>query len=309
MLKFVGMFVAGALAVTYLLAADASAPKIDNAKLQSYVRYVEAYTAEVKLAVDDPVPSAYPGYYRVVVHAALGTQKVGDRLYYTADGQHFSGGALWDLSQNPFADTLARLPTDGPSFGPENAKFTMVIFSDFECPYCREFAKTIRTNIPQKYPNDVRIVFKDFPIPSIHPWAVAASEAGECLAREKPAAFWAFHDWIFEHQQEVNASNIKEKTLVIAKEQAVDEAKVGACIDTHATQAQVEESMRAGRALQIEQTPTTFLNGRMVPGALPWSALDALLRFESNRPKDIPAAPAAKCCQVTIPTVLNKGAR
>jgi protein-disulfide isomerase len=290
-------------------AADTSAPKIDKAKLESYVRYIEAYTKDVKFVVDEPLPSAYQGYYRVMVHLTLGTQKVGDRVYYTPDGRHFLAGSLWNFDQNPFADTLAHLPTDGPSFGAQNAKVTIVIFSDFQCPYCREYAKTIRSNLPQKYPNDVRVIFKDFPIPSIHPWAQAASEAGECLAREKPAAFWAFHDWVFDHQQEVNAGNIKEKTLAVAKEQGVDESKVGSCIDSRATQSEVEESMREGRELDVGQTPTTFMNGRTVPGAVPWNALNALVQFELNRPKDIPPPAMANCCEAKGPAVVGKASQ
>ena len=289
------------------LPAAEAAPKIDKARLETYVRYIEAYTAQVKFAVDDPVPSAYKGYYRVMVHLSLGDRKVGDRLYYTTDGEHFASGQLWGLDQNPFADVIERLPTDGPSFGPPNARITLIVFSDLECPYCREFAKTIRGNLPQKYPNDVRVIFKDFPIASLHPWALAAAEAGECLAQEKPAAFWAFHDWIFDHKQEVNAANLKEKTLAVAKDQGIDGTKISTCIDTHATAPVVNESLREGRELQIQQTPTSFINGRMMPGAAPWNSLDSLIQFELNRPKEIPAPAAGKCCEVTIPTVLNKG--
>ncbi len=186
------------------------APKIDKQKLETYIRYAEGYSPEVKMAIDDPVPSAFPGYFRVLVHLSAGTHKL-DRVYYvTPDGVQFINGSIWKLNESPFLDTLEHLPTDGPSFGPSNAKVTVVVFSDFECPYCRELAKTVRDNIPQKYPNDVRVVFKDFPIDSIHKWARAAAEAAHCLASQKPEAFWAFHDWVFEHQQEVNETNLRE---------------------------------------------------------------------------------------------------
>ncbi len=297
--------------------ADATSPKLDKTKLEMYLRYIEGYTAQVKFVIDDPTPSAYKGFSRVLVHLSLGAQKVGDRLYYvTPDGERFLSGSLWDLNENPFADALEHLPSDGPSFGPANAKVTIVAFSDFQCPYCREFANTIRTTLPKQYPDTVRFVFKDYPLDSIHPWARAASEAAHCLGDSKPAAFWAFHDWIFEHQGDVDNvfknqkstfdTYLKDTTLALAKQQGLDTAKVESCIATHATAKEVEESARAGRQLQVQQTPTSFINGRLVPGTVSSKDLAALIQLELDRPKEIPGPGTVKCCEVTIPTVFKK---
>lgn len=306
------------LAASGILAAgDAPSPKIDRPKLEMYLRYVEGYTAQVKFVIDDPTPSAYKGFSRVLVHLSLGAQKVGDRLYYvTPDGERFLSGSLWDVNDNPFADNLEHLPANGPSFGSANAKVTIVAFSDFQCPYCREFANTIRTTLPKQYPETVRFVFKDFPLDSIHPWARAASEAAHCVGDLKPTAFWAFHDWIFQHQGDVDNvfkkqkptfdRYLKDTTIAIAKEQAVDTAKVESCLNTHATATEVEESLRAGRELQVQQTPTSFINGRLVPGTVNSQNLAALIQLELDRPKEIPAPGTVKCCEVTIPTVLKK---
>jgi protein-disulfide isomerase len=289
-----------------VFAAEPNPPKIDKPKLETYVRYAEAYTPEVQIAIDDPSPSPYKGFFRVLVHLSRGASRL-DRTYYvTADGQHFVNGALWDLNESPFLDTLQHLPTNGFSFGPANAKVTMVIFSDLECPYCREFAKVVRDNIPQHYPNDVRVIFKDFPIESIHKWARAAAEAGECLGRQKPEAFWAFHDWVFEHQQEVNETNVAEKALNIAKEQNLDISKASSCIATHATSEDVAQSVRQGRILGIQQTPTFFINGRMVGGAVSWENLNSLIQMELHRPQAIPGPNTDKCCEVSIPTALKQ---
>jgi len=282
---------------------DNAAPKIDKQKFEAYVRYAEGFAPVVKITVDDPTPSPFKGYYRVLVHLSSGAQKL-DRLYYaTADGEQVVAGNIWDLNRSPFLDTIQHLPTNGPSFGPANAKVTIVVFSDFECPYCRELAKTLRDNIPQKYPNDVRVVFEDFPIDAIHKWARAASEAAHCIAREKPEAFWAFHDWIFEHQQEVDAANLQDKVMAFAKQQNLDPAKISACIATHATASDVNASQQAGQELQISRTPTLFINGRMVPGAVPWEQLDTVIKMELNRPKEIAAAHTDPCCEITIPSV------
>ncbi len=308
----------GLLSASRIVAAsEAPSPKIDKPKLELYLRYIEGYTAQVKFVIDDPTPSAYKGFSRVLVHLSLGAQKVGDRLYYvTADGERFLAGSLWDVNDNPFADNLEHLPSDGPSFGPANAKVTIVAFSDFQCPYCREFANTIRTILPKQYPDTVRFVFKDFPLDAIHPWARAASEAAHCVGDSKPAAFWAFHDWIFQHQGDVDnvfknqkatfETYLKDATATLAKQQGLDVAKVQTCMATHATAKEVEESLRAGRELQIQQTPTSFINGRLVPGAVKSNDLAAVIQLELDRPKEIPGPGTAKCCEVTIPTVFKK---
>ncbi len=296
---------------------DTPVPKIDKPRLELYLRYIEGYTAQVKFVIDDPTPSAYKGFSRVVVHLSLDAQKVGERVYYvTPDAERFVSGSLWSVNENPFADTLDRLPSNGPSFGPADAKVTIVAFSDFQCPYCREFANTIRTTLPKQYPDTVRFVFEDFPLDAIHPWARAASEAAHCVGDSKPAAFWAFHDWIFEHQGDVDnvfknqkatfATYLKDNTLAIAKQQGLDSAKVETCINTHAPAKEVEESVRAGRDLQIQQTPTSFINGRLVPGAVNSKNLAALIQLELDRPKEIPGPGTVKCCEVTIPTVFKK---
>lgn len=286
----------------HLLFAEPAAPKLDKPKLESYVRYAEGYSNAVRFVIDDPVPSANPGYFRVLVHLTMGASKM-DRLYYlTPDGRHFINGSVWDLGESPFKDTLAHLPLDGFSFGPADAKVTIVVFSDFECPFCQTFAKTVRESLPAKYPKDVRVVFKDFPIAAIHPWAHAAAEASHCFGNQSKDAFWVFHDWIFAHQKEITPENLREKVLALGKEKALDTGKLGSCLDTHATAATVNKSIEAGQNLQIQQTPTVFINGRMEPEAVPWPALDAVIQLELGRPVTIPGPTAAACCEAGIPS-------
>ena len=274
-------------------AMSGSVPAIDKQKLESYLRYAEGFTDTVKFSIGDPEPLPFPGYFRLPVHLSMGEAKQDKTYYLTADGNHIMPGPVWDVQMNPFAEMLSRVPANGPSFGPADARITIVVFSDLQCPYCREFARTLRQNLPQKYPHDVRVVFKDFPIASLHPWAMAASEAAHCLGDGNSEAFWLFHDWIFEHQGEINGSNLREKTLTFAREHKLDEAKIAACIDTHATKAEIEKDLEQGRALDVQQTPTFFLNGRMVPGAVPWTSLNTLIQMELHRPSFIPG-PAAK---------------
>jgi protein-disulfide isomerase len=274
-----------------------STPKIDKTKVEAYLRYAEALASNVQVQLDDPIPSGYPGFYRLNVHMSLGTQKQDKRYFISEDGQRIVNGTLWSLTESPFTDALLRLTTDGPSFGVPDARVTIVVFSDFQCPYCREFAKNIRANIPQKYPKDVRVVEKNFPIETIHPWARAAAEAGACMADQGTGAFWAYHDWVFEHQSAVNtqyqdkkdefATYLRDTAVTLAQQQKVDPEKVRACIETHASAAEVSKDIAEGDRLMVASTPTFYINGRAVPGAIAWPQLDTLIQLELNRPKDI----------------------
>jgi protein-disulfide isomerase len=281
-------------------------PKIDRAKWETFLRYAEGYLPNVKLEIDDPKPSLFPGFFDVFVHLSAGQAKLDRHYYVTADGESIVSGTLWNLDHGPFSETLKLLPKDGFSFGPANAPVNIVLFSDFECPFCAQLAKTLRQNVPSKYGDKVHVVFQDFPLGTIHPWARAAAESAHCLGDQKPAAFWAFHDWIFEHQKDVTAANLRDKTMEVAKQQSLDESKVGACLDAHTPAAQIDKSVALGHLLQVEQTPTFFINGRTENSALPWERLSTLIDFELNRPKEFAAAEGQKCCEVSIPKLEGK---
>lgn len=275
-------------------AALPAGPAVDKAKLEAYIRYSEGYTPAVKMTVEDPADSEFKGFSRVVVHLTLGEQNV-DKVYFlTGDGQKVINGTLWDFKASPFADVLAHLPKDGPAFGPAEAKVTLVVFSDFQCPYCREFAKTLREKVPAKYGGQVRVVFEHFPIPAIHKWALAGAEAGACVAAMNKDAFWPYHDWLFEHQGEINPENLKVKSVGYAKAHGLEEARLSNCIDMHGAAAEVKKEMEAGQALGVQQTPSFFVNGRLVAGALPWDNLQAVIQLELNRPAEVPGPIAPK---------------
>lgn len=266
-----------------------AAPQVDKAKLEAYIRYAEGFMANVHFVIDDPVASPFPNFYRLAVHLSTESGAKLDRIYFmTPDGQEIVNGSVWDLHKSPFEDTLAHLPHTGFSFGPEDAKVHLVIFSDFECPYCREFAKTVRDNIPQKYPKDVRVTFEDFPLTAIHPWAEAAAEASHCIGDDNQDKFWAFHDWIFAHAGEIKAADLQTKILAWATEQKLDAAQLKTCMDTHAKAEEVKQSEAAGKLLGVQQTPTGFMNGRPVAGALNWAGLDSVIEVELKRPAGVP---------------------
>jgi protein-disulfide isomerase len=270
-------------------AFGATAPNIDKARLIEYVKYAEAFTDAVSVTVDDPTATASPDFYSVMVHMRAGTVRVDDKRYYvTADGQHFVNGELWQMGESPFASTLRLLPS-GPVRGPADARVSIVVFSDFQCPFCQRLANTLRENVAKTFPKEVRVTFADFPLETKHPWARAGAEAGHCIGDGNADAFWTFHDWIFDHQAEIdpNGKNLKEKIMGFAKEKKWDADKIAACMDNHATAKEVSDNEDRAYLVGVHQTPTLFVDGRKVEGALPWTNLQKLIQYEVNRPKDI----------------------
>jgi protein-disulfide isomerase len=283
---------------------------LDKTQLEAYVRHLLAVIPEVQIKIDDPKPSA-PDLLQVDVHFTYQGRSQDETFYVTKSGQHIIRGVVYNFAENPFKEDLDKLKTSGsPSFGPDAAPVTVVEFGDFECPNCKEEAKTLRANAPTQFPSQVRVVFKDFPLEQIHPWAKAAAIAGRCVFQQNPAAFWKFHDWIYEHQTEITAENLKTQVLDFAKSaQDIDGLQLGRCVDTKATEPEVDASIAEGHALHVDATPTVFLNGRRLVGNYPWQNLDQIINGELNYAKSAQNTPAAaddKCCEVKIPSPLNK---
>jgi protein-disulfide isomerase len=284
-------------------------PTVDKPALADYLRYAEGYAPRVELSIDDPKPSIFPGLFELLVHLKAGKNEAVRTYYLSEDGKRVVTGQVFELDRSPFAANLLRLKDDGsPVTGATDAPVKIFVFSDFECPYCREEAKTLRQNVAKQHPRDVRIIFKNFPLESIHPWARSAAISGICIAQQKISSFWAFHDWIYEHQSEINASNLDEKILEFVKGQALDPNQLTACTAGSASSAQVDKTIAEGRMLGVVQTPTLFVNGRLVSGSLPAEQMELLVQMElhhSEQQKTVSNS-GEKCCEVAIPTVSKR---
>jgi len=148
-----------------------------------------------------------------------------------------------------------------PSFGPADAPVTIVEFGDLECPSCRAEAPLLRELIPELFPNKVRVVFKDYPLESIHPWARAASIAARCVFRQNPRAFWKFYDWDYQNQDDITVENLKSKVLGWAAGNGISSTQLESCIDSKATDAEITRNIGEGKAAGVHGTPTLFVNG------------------------------------------------
>jgi protein-disulfide isomerase len=279
---------------------------IDKKVVEDYIRHLFVWGPQITVNVADPKPSTdLPGFQEMKILATAGQASQEVTFFVTPDGKRIVQGTVYDLTKSPFENDLSKIKTDlQPSFGTAGAPVVIVMYSDFQCSFCREEAKAIRKEIPESFAKDVRVYFKDYPLESIHPWAKTAAIAGRCIFRQKPAAFWDYHDWIFDKQSDITPENLKDKVLEFAKTKALEPVQLNACIDSKSTLGEIDRSVLEGRALGINSTPTLFVNGRKLVGQAPWPQLKQIIEHEIEYAKS--HGGGEKCCEVKLPSPLNQ---
>ena len=180
-------------------------------------------------------------------------------------------------------ETRAKLETkDSPSLGPANATVTLVEFSDFECPVCRALHDALRGVLPN-YPQ-LRVVFKDFPLEQIHPWARTAALAGRCAYKQNPPAFWKMYDLIYDGQDLISPENAWGKMTDFASQSGLNADLFKACMTSPEAGAAVDASRANGILVEVGSTPTMFVNGRRIVGADPHT-LEQYIKYELDHLK------------------------
>lgn len=154
-----------------------------------------------------------------------------------------------------------------PSFGPEDAKVTVVEFSDFQCPYCSRAATAV-DQIKEKYGSKVRFVFRQFPLP-MHENARGAAEAA--LAANAQGKFWQFHDKMFQNQGKLNREGLEG----IAKDAGLNVGDFKKALDEKTFASQVDSDMKLGEGVAVQGTPTMFINGARVENPTSFEAISA----------------------------------
>lgn len=304
MLRNIVLTIFAALALFAAETTPAKKSAFDKATLEAYVRHVFVWNSQVKVEIGDPKPSQLPGFSEVNVHASQGEASADETLYVSKDGQKIVRGAVYDVAQNPFKPELDKLHTDmEPSMGTPGAPVVIVMFSDFECPFCKDEAKSLRANLLATYPKEVRLYFKDLPLSSIHPWAMQAAIAGRCIFKQNPAAFWDYFDWIYEAQGDVTADNLKSKVLEFVKGRQIDPLQLEHCMDSKATQPEIDKSIVESKTLGVTGTPTLFVNGRLLTGgAAQWASLRQVIDYEIEYQKTAKNAGEDCGCEVKLST-------
>lgn len=157
--------------------------------------------------------------------------------------------------------------------GNKNAKVTIVEFSDIQCPYCSRFHETMK-QVMQNYPNDVKWVFKHFPLDAIHPYARLAAEAAECASEQDK--FWELTDKYYANQGALSP----EYVVSAAQDLGLDMDKFKSCLTAKKYAKKVDSDFAYGKELGVRGTPGSFINGVSIPGALPYTDLEQIIQSE-----------------------------
>jgi len=154
---------------------------------------------------------------------------------------------------------------DDPMMGPEDAPVTIVEFSDFQCPYCQRSAEEVLPLILEQYPEQVRLVYRDFPLTQIHPQALPAALAAECA--DDQGKFWEYHDLLFANQSALDDASLEAYAAQIGLDQAVFDQ----CYTSQEHLDEIRLDYQDGLTYGVSGTPAFFVNGLRIVGAQPFS--------------------------------------
>jgi protein-disulfide isomerase len=190
-----------------------------------------------------------------------------------------------DLTKDPYAEIMKKIDLVGrPMRGNKDAKVVLVNYDDFECPFCSRMHSTIFSEIFKEYSDRVLFIYKDYPLEEIHPWAIHAAVNASCLAAQSSEAFWDYADYLHANQQSVSGMKGRDAALaeldrlasINAERHKLDTSKLQACVKAQDEKG-VRASMSEGDKVGVDATPTIFVNGQKLDGAVPAQELRAAL--------------------------------
>jgi len=248
-------------------------------------------------------PSNIAGYDTLPITITHSGKSQVVNFLLSTDGTKLARLETFNLANNPaFNINIAGRPIRGNP----NAKVTVINFDDLECPFCARLHQELFPSTLARYKNQVRFIYKDFPLTQIHPWAMHAAVDADCLAAQNGTAYWNYVDYLHTHDDQITGQgrNLKQSFAELDRlakgygtASKLDSSKLDACIAKQ-DETVVRASMKEGDALGITGTPALFVNGERIDGAVPedqvWAVIDRALEAagETPPPPPAPAAPA-----------------
>ncbi len=254
-------------------------------RIERQVRAHYSVPAEVKVVVGPLRPGEFPDYSALTITFDGGEKKQSFDFLLSKDAKSLIRLTKLDLSKDPYAETMKKIDLSGrPRRGGKDAKVVIVNYDDFQCPFCSSLHRTLFPQVMKEYGDRVAFVYKDFPLSEIHPWATRAAVNASCLASQNGDAFWDFADYIHANQSEVNSEKGRDSqfaaldriTMLQAQKHSVDTTKLQSCIKAQ-NDGPVKASEKEASSLGVSATPTLFINGQEVDGAVPITQLRAML--------------------------------
>ena len=271
-------------------AKNAATPSTEKAALPSqatvegFLKQMFGWNQELTWKIADIKPAEAQGFSEVtaIFNTPQGQQVF--RIFVTPDQKFAFTGDMVPFGADPFATARADLKAaNGPSHGPADPAVTIVEFGDLECPACKAAQPNV-TKLMEEEPK-ARLIFQNFPLETIHKWAMLGATYVDCVGRENNDALWKFISTVYEHQGEITPENADAKLKEYAKEAGANPDTVSACAAKPETEKRVRESMALGEKLGVTSTPTFFINGRKVVGFgnnTPYDVVKAIVDFNVN---------------------------
>jgi len=209
------------------------------------------------------------------IRTYLQTQKLTSQRQAFVQGLRAQANVVLRLTPPPVV--RAEVSVDGAPFrGPEGAPVTIVEFSDFHCPFCKQVLPTL-TQLQSQYGDKVKLVFRDFPIDQLHPGARKGHEAARCANEQ--GKFWAYHDLLFANAPKADPAQLKG----YAQEAGLDVGAFEQCVASGKYQAAVQKDIEEGSRAGVTGTPAFFINGRLLSGAQPLENFSRIIEEELTR--------------------------
>lgn len=268
-------------AASHAPAKTTASPSLPSEEtVNAFLKQMFGYDSSLSWKVTSIKPSEAESLTEVnfVVTGPQGKQT--NKFYVSPDGKHVISGDIIPFGPHPFQATQKELERgmNGVSHGRASASVTVVDFSDLQCPHCKEAHPTIQKLMSED--KNVRVVFQNFPLP-LHDWAAKAAAYADCAGRASDDAFWKFVPSVYEAQADITAANADEKLTALANSAGLKGADIAACAAKPETITRVEKSVALGKALNVDSTPTLFVNGRKIP-AVPYDVLQKLVDFAAK---------------------------
>jgi protein-disulfide isomerase len=254
-------------------------------KIERQVRAYYKVPAELKVLVGPASPSSeFPNYDSIVVTIDSGERKQDLNFLVSKDHSSLIRMNKFDLSKDPYADTMSKIDTTGrPTRGAKASKVVVVNFDDFQCPFCARMHQELFPEIFKEYGDRVTFIYKDFPM-EMHPWAMHAAVDANCLAAQNGDAYWDFADYIHANQHEVSNEKtpgarleaLDRLTMLQGQKHNLDVVKLQSCVKAQDESA-VKASVKGADVVGVDATPTLFVNGEKIDGAVPPNEVRAAL--------------------------------
>ncbi|ABF39163.1 DSBA oxidoreductase [Candidatus Koribacter versatilis Ellin345] len=256
-----------------------------NRRIQDQIRAHFSVPPQVNITVGAPKPSDFSGYDAVTVAISDGDKSKNYEFLLSKDGKTLARLSKIDLSKDPYEENMAKIDiANRPVRGNKDAKVTIVNYDDFECPFCARMHSEL-VNVLKQYGDKVRIIYKDYPLTEIHPWADRAAVDSNCIASQNTDAYWDFADYVHSNQPAITGKK-EEHRSVAAMQEAVDKVtldigrkhslnvdQLQACIKNQSESAALKKSVSEANGLDVSATPTMFVNGEKLEGAIEEDAL------------------------------------